>query len=85
MPDVTQISYRHNELVQLMLKDQGITEGHWILSVNFGLGAGNIGDSPERPEAISPAAFVIVQSVGLHRVPAPQPHSVDAAALATRQ
>lgn len=84
MPEVTQIGYKHQELVQLMLKDQGITEGHWILSVNFGLGAGNVGESPERPEVINPAAFVIVQSIGLHRVPTAQPNSVDAAALAAR-
>ena len=84
MPDVNQITFQHKELVELMLKHQGIVEGHWILSVNFGLGAGNIGESPERPESISPAAFVIVQSIALQRVPGAQPNSFDAGTLAAR-
>lgn len=48
-----------------MLKDAGITEGLWSLSVNFRLGAGAFGPTPTE---VAPTGFVSVESVGLQKV-----------------
>ena len=76
MPEVTQIAYKHAELITLMLKDRGIHEGHWMLLVNFGFGAGNTGASES--EAV-PTALVGIQQIGLMRAPAQSALTVDAA------
>lgn len=58
-------NFSHKELVQLMLKDAGIHEGIWSLSVNFRLGAGSFGPSPTE---VTPTGFVGVEGVGLQKI-----------------
>jgi len=76
MPEVSQLTYKHTELLELMLRDQGIHEGVWMLVVSFGFGAGNVGQSEAD---VNPTAFVGVTSIGLQRAPTMGPLCVDAA------
>lgn len=75
--EVPQYSLTHKELVTLLVKHLDIHEGHWQLSVAFGLGAGNMGDSPEN---LNPVAFVMVGSVGIRKVEEANSLTVDASA-----
>lgn len=75
-------SFNHQEIVTLMLKEAGIHEGFWQLSVNFRLGAGAFGPTPEQ---VAPTGFVSIEGMGLQRLdPIPAeipPLAYDAAAL----
>jgi hypothetical protein len=75
----TQTEYDLRDLAMLMLKDQGITEGHWMLVLRFSHTTATIGTSDE---AATPAVINRVTSIGISRVDEPNPISVDAAELA---
>lgn len=80
MPEPTQLTFTHQELLELLVRAAGLKTGKWMLLVNFGFSAANIG-----PDAASvmPSAIVGVQNVGLARAPDDAPASlvVDAALL----
>jgi len=78
MVETTRRIYSNKELVEMMLKDQGIHEGNWVLAANLSFTAMNFGQSPDGSDA-SPAGVVAVTGVLLERVPAPLPFSVNAA------
>ena len=78
MAETTRRIYSNKELVVMMLKDQGIHEGNWVLAANLSFTAMNFGQSPDGSDA-SPAGVVAVTGVLLERVPAPLPFSVNAA------
>jgi hypothetical protein len=73
-----EIDYSTNELINLMLKNEGIHDGNWILAVKFGFAAMNIRVSDDAQE-VTPSGIVSVQKVGLQRTKDPMPFSVDAA------
>jgi hypothetical protein len=64
MAEATQIVFSHKEVVEALLKKQGIHEGIWGLYVKFGIGASNVGASPTD---ILPAAIVPVMELGLQK------------------
>jgi hypothetical protein len=76
MPETSQIVFRHKELVELMLKQQGIHEGIWGLFIKFSLGASNVG--PTQTDLL-PAAIVAVTEIGLQKFEQETNLSVDAA------
>lgn len=78
MAEISRIEFTNKELVVLMLKDQGIHEGHWVLQAKFGFGAINMGATPEGTDA-APSGFVSIAGLGLELVPEPLPFSVNAA------
>lgn len=80
MAETTQVMFSHQDLVKLMLKSQNIDSGHWILAANFGFSAMNAGQVDGGSD-ISPAALIMVQKLGMQRVDAPTPFSVDATKL----
>jgi len=76
MAEATQIIYKHQELVTLMLKDQNIHDGIWMLAISFGFTVGNVGSSEAD---VNPAAIVPIGGIGLQRAPQMGPLCVDAA------
>jgi len=80
MPEINQLFFSHKEIIEMLLKKANIHEGRWMLSVNFGLGAGNFGTVPEQ---IAPGAIVTVLGVGLQRAAAdtPQVITLDASVV----
>ncbi|MCB0538422.1 MAG: hypothetical protein KDE33_12950 [Bacteroidetes bacterium] len=78
MVDIAKYEYSNNELLLLMLKDQNIHEGHWVLTVTFSFGALNFGKSPDGVGAL-PSGITSVNGIGLERVQEAVPFSVDAA------
>lgn len=78
MSDNKLMKYSMRDLTEALIKDQGITEGKWMLSVEFGIGAINAGVDQQN---LSPAAVVPLVSVGLIPSEADNNLTVDASAL----
>lgn len=76
MPEITQYTFSHRELVEILVKQQGLHEGIWGLYVRFGLGASNVGESPAQ---LQPAAIIPVVEIGLQKFDRETGISVDAA------
>jgi hypothetical protein len=76
MPEPTQLVYKYQELVEMMLKAQGIHEGIWGLYVRFGLNAQNIGTSDTD---LHPTAVIPVLEIGLQKFEKETNLSLDAA------
>ena len=75
MAEPTQIEYNLRDLAALMVRDQGIKEGHWMVLVRFAHTAATI----ETPlEGAAPASISRVVAIGVSRVDQPNPLSVDA-------
>jgi hypothetical protein len=82
MPETTQILYSHKELTELILRDRGITAGHWAIYITFRLVGANLG---LEEGDLKPVAMTFVESIGVTRVPEPNPLSVDASKLRARR
>ena len=78
MPETTQIRYSHKELTELILRDRGITSGHWTIYITFHFMGANVG---LEEGDLKPVAMTFVESIGVTRVPEPNPLSVDASKL----
>lgn len=78
MAEATQIMYSGSDILKLMLKDQGIREGNWVLALEFGFSAVTAGPTPETS---MPSAIVGVGKVGIQRIDEANPTSVDASML----
>jgi hypothetical protein len=67
-----------DELIQALLRAQGIHEGHWALNVEF-LATGAAANSPAGPGKTLPALIVSVASATLVRTEGPVLGAIDAA------
>lgn len=76
------VSYSHQQLVTMMLKDRGINEGYWGPRISFKLAATNFGRSLDD---VLPAAVVMVADIGLIRFNEPSHITVDAAKVNPKQ
>ena len=76
MAETKQIAFTHKEVVEALLKQQGIHEGIWSLYVEFGLGAANVGQSDDN---LLPTAIIPVVKIGLQKADKVNNLSVDAA------
>jgi hypothetical protein len=74
MPEVEQVLYTHQELTELMLRDRGITSGHWAIFVKLRLVGGNI----DFEGNTQPVAITVIEGIGLQRTDASFPLAVDA-------
>lgn len=77
MADAASFKFKHLELIEMMVRHQGLRDGLWTLEISFGLGAGNVGTDAD----IKPTAFVAVANIGILRVDAPGPLVIDASKL----
>ncbi|MBI3015408.1 MAG: hypothetical protein HYY65_10185 [Candidatus Tectomicrobia bacterium] len=75
MAEVKQYVFSHKEVVEALVKKQGIHEGIWGLYVEFGIAAANVGPSEDQ---ISPAAIVPIVKLGIQRFDQENNLSVDA-------
>lgn len=80
MPEASQYLFTHKELLDLLIKQAGVHEGKWMITINFGFSAANFGPSPDQ---ISPGAVVAVLSVGIQKATPDAPPSMisDAATV----
>lgn len=78
LPGAVASPLNNRELAELLIRHYDLHEGHYELLVEFMIGSGNMGPSPE---AVAPTAFVSFSKVGLTKVLAPTALSVDAATV----
>jgi hypothetical protein len=76
MAEVNQYVFNFKEVVEALIKQQGLREGLWALSVKFGIGAANVGPSDD---ALMPTAMVPIVEIGLTRAKKESSLAVDAA------
>lgn len=79
MPKPNLISFTYKEIVELLIRRQGLREGIWGLYVKFGLGATNLGPAQDQ---LTPTALVGVAEIGLRRFDVESNLAVDAAKVA---
>lgn len=72
------------DLTVLLIKNQGIHEGRWVLSALLNFSTLNIGESKDGTDAL-PAGVVALSGVRLEQAAIPVPFSVDAAEVNPRK
>jgi hypothetical protein len=82
MPEPGQILFSYKEVVESLLKANGIHEGIWALFVKFGLNAANIGESDT---VVRPAAIIPILEIGLQKADKESNIAVDAAKANPKQ
>lgn len=75
MAETTQILFSHKEVVEALIKSQGIHEGIWGLHVKFGMQAINVGLDENN---INPGAIVPILALGLQKFEQETSISLDA-------
>jgi len=65
MAEAQNYVFSYRELTETLIKKQGLHEGLWMIYVEFGLGAGNVGPTKEQ---VMPAAILSVAKIGIQRV-----------------
>ncbi len=75
MAEIRTVILNHKEVVEALIKQQGLHEGIWQLYVEFGIGAANV---PTGENQLSPSAIVPINRIGLSRVDAENPIALDA-------
>lgn len=83
MENSERIMFSYQDVVECLIKKQGIHEGLWGISVSFGFGA-IIANSIDAPEKYLPAAIVPVQEIGIQKVEIESNMTVDAAKVNPR-
>jgi hypothetical protein len=73
MPEVSQYTFQHKELLELLIKHAGLHQGRWMLAVNFGFAALNSGPSPDQ---FVPSAVVAVQSLSIVKAAPEMPEAL---------
>lgn len=79
MAEATTYFFEYKEIAEALLKQQGIHEGLWGISINFGLAAANI--PGPLGTGLLPAAIVPVMKIGIQRFDKPNALTVDAAEI----
>ncbi len=82
MAEPTQVVFSHKEVVEALVKQQGIHDGIWGLFIKFGIKGVNVGQSESD---IAPAAVVPILAIGLQKFEKEHNISVDAAKVNPKQ
>ncbi len=78
MAESSQYAFKHKEVAEALIKQQGIHEGIWGIHIRFGLAAANLGGSEED---FNPTAIIPVVEIGLQKMDKVTNISVDAAVV----
>ena len=77
MADATQYTFSHQALTKLLIQEQGLHEGIWMLAFQLGIGNGQA-PSPTGGDTV-PATIISILSVGLQKADKEGPMALDAA------
>jgi hypothetical protein len=78
MSEPTAFTFDYREIAALLVQKQEIHEGYWAVTIEFGLGAGNIGPSGDQ---LRPTAIIPILKIGIQRVDELTNLAVDAAVV----
>ena len=76
MAEIAKYTFSHKEVVEALLKQQGIHDGLWSIYIEFGLMGANVGDPAG---GMLPVAVVPVMKIGLQKGTTEDAITVDAA------
>ena len=77
MPKATATKYTLKELTELMVKDQGIKTGLWMIQATFSWAVTNVHDPTGGPSG--PGALSVLSAIGIQESAEPSPFTIDAA------
>lgn len=77
MSQANQITFSYKELAEILVKNQEIHEGLWGIYIRFGIGAGNLGQSPTSQDVL-PTAIVPVLEIGIQKFAEESNLTIDA-------
>lgn len=75
MAEVTSYMFSMKEIAEALVKKQGIHDGIWGISINFGLAGANTGPTADE---LYPTAMVPVMKIGIRQFEEEGPLAVDA-------
>ena len=75
MPEVNSYTFKHQEVLEALIKKADLHEGSWQLTITFGLAAANMGPSAEE---LVPGAAVAVTAIGLTKATPESPPALTA-------
>ncbi len=77
MPEANSYNFTHKAVLELLVRSAGVTEGEWMLAMNFGFTAGNFGPDEN---SMLPGAVSVVNHVGIAKatVDTPKALKIDA-------
>lgn len=78
MAEATTYQFSHKEVVEALIKQQGLHDGIWSLTVEFGFGVANTGPGPDE---LNPTAIIPVSKLGIIKSKALTNLSVDASVI----
>lgn len=78
MAEVNQYVFSHREVIETLIKQQGLNEGIWALGFQMGMGTSNV-PAPTGGTDVVPAIIVTVLAVALQRADKEGPLALDAA------
>ena len=83
MPEVDTYTFRHKELLELLIKAADVHDGEWMLLVNFGFSAGNFGPDDDN---MNPGSFSFINHIGITKAQNGSPRGlvIDAAKVNPR-
>ncbi len=84
MAEVTQYLFDLKEVTEALIKKQGIHEGVWGVSIEFGLGAINMNTGADGKTQI-PTAIAGVQKIGIRRYEEESNVTINAAEVNPQQ
>lgn len=64
MPEATEFSFNLDEVLRILIREQGLEEGKWAIGFNLSMTAGNFGLGPENSQ---PGALIQIRSINLSR------------------
>ena len=76
MAESSQLVFSYKEVVEALVKKQGLHDGIWGLFVKFGMQATNVGPNEND---LKPAVFVPILEIGLQKLEKETNLAVDAA------
>jgi len=81
LPEASQIEFKLKEVAEILVRAQGITEGHWMVFIRFGFAAANIDSGTGE---LGPATISRIETIGIQRAPEPNSISVDASEISSK-
>lgn len=82
LPNIVGIPMTLRELTELLIKHNGIHEGLYAITIEYQIGVGTTGPTPE---TVMPTAMVGISRIGISRANTAGPTTVDAALVNPRK
>ena len=81
MAEPTQFAFTYKDIVGMLVREAGVTEGEWGLQLQFGLNAMNAGPDDNK---FVPSALVGVVAIGIQKADKPTNLTVNASEIAAK-